>query len=81
LDKKSRTKKKAVRMLRQAARMTIQVTASRMSGKATGRLAADLNRYVAILERKVQENPDDPEFWNILHKAASKLVKCLRQAS
>lgn len=64
-------------MLKQAVRLTLRG----MPGKATGRLAADLNKYVALLEAKAHDDPSDDEFWEVLHKTASKLVRCLRQAS
>lgn len=62
-------------MLKQAVRLTVRG----MPGKAAGKLAADLHKYVALLEAKAHDDPSDDNFWELLHKTASKLVRCLRE--
>lgn len=71
-------KRNAVRMLEQAIRLAERTTDSRMSGRATGRLQKEMRKYLAVLGRLEQDDPNDKEFWETLHKAISTIVKCLR---
>jgi hypothetical protein len=71
-------KRSAVRMLEQAIRLTERTAGSRMSGWATGRLQKEMHKYVTVLKRLEQDDPNDEEFWETLHKAISTIVRCLR---
>jgi len=77
---KVQSKKNAVRMLEQATRLISRSPELRMSGRATGRLLADLHKYIAMLKRLDQDDPLEQEFWECLQKAISKFVRCLLQA-
>ena len=71
-------KRNVVRMLEQAIRLTERTTGSRMSGWATGRLQKEMHKYLAVLKRLEQDDPNEIEFWEALQKAISTIVKCLR---
>jgi hypothetical protein len=71
-------KRNAVRMLEQAVRLTRRTADSRMSGRTTGRLQKEMHKYLAVLKCLQQDDPNDKEFWETLHKALSTIVKCLR---
>ena len=71
-------RRSAVRMLEQAIRLTRRTTDFRMSGQATGGLEKEMRKYVTVLKRQAQDDPNDEEFWETLHKAILKIVKCLR---
>lgn len=71
-------RRNAVRMLEQAIRLTRRTIDSRMSGQATGGLEKEMRKYVTVLKRLEQDDPDAEEFWETLNKAILKIVKCLR---
>ena len=74
-------KRSAVRMLEQAIRLSTRIAEPGMSGRATGRLEKEMHKYLAVLKRLEQDDPNDTEFWDTVQKAILKIVKCLRQIS
>jgi len=71
----TRGMKQAIRVLENAARISIRV-ASDSSSSTTGRLAADLAGYVKRLRREAELGRTD-RFYHILRNAQMKLVKLL----
>lgn len=61
-------------MLEASVRLATRRSNASMSGRADGRLAADLGGYVTRLKRLAQDDPND-EFWEILQRALVKLVR------
>jgi len=75
---KGNKKRRAVRMLEHAVRLSIPTADPSMSEMANGRQALNLRKDVHLLKQLMR---DDPEhlFWKTLHGAIFKLVKFVRQ--
>ena len=75
--KSTARKNAAVRMFEQAVRLALRIREPGMSGMTSGRLAANLRKYVGRLKNLARDDPDN-RFWLVLQRAILKLVKYLR---
>jgi hypothetical protein len=73
-----RRKKSAVRMMEQLVRMVIRSPVTTMSERETGRSEPNLQRYLRVLKKLAEKDPDE-RFWNILHRVDLKILKHLLQ--
>jgi hypothetical protein len=71
-------KRSAVRMMEQLLRILIRPSTTTMSERETGRSAANLQKYLRVLKKLAEKDPDE-KFWDILHRVDLKILKHLLQ--
>jgi len=63
-------------MLEQVARIALRADYTRVSQAAAGRFTAGLGRYLRLLRRMAEDDPDQ-QFWDILQRVVLKILKYL----